>query len=471
VIDENRLIIKLGLRMIENTERYGLQALIDAAAGGRGERQGKKRKINSGFIGFTIAPRMNAAGRVSRASIAVELLLAEDEQTAFQLAEELCRLNLERQTEENRIAEEAYQKIEETLDREHDRVIVIEDDSWHQGIIGIVSSRITERYGLPSILISFDGTTLGEPLGTDIGKGSGRSIKGVNLVEALMHCESLLVRYGGHELAAGLSVRRCNIEGFRKKINDYAAEHLTEEDLCVSIDADCEVDIRDLTMTLAQEITSMEPFGIANPVPNMVLKNVRITRIIPMGGGKHLRLVLQKDGIDLSAVWFGTGLAQFPFELWETVDVLFQLSINEFQNVTSLQLVVQDMRHAADFEQIYQQQLVRYEEIRNGALFDSSEDVIPGRDDIALVFSTLRKEYRAGHTVFSMRRILAMLSDSGIHYIKLKFIIRIMQELQVCGVSEPTPDRYLFEFGYRAEKTNIEKSSILRKLKGQLRKG
>ena len=471
VIDENRLIIKLGLRMIENTDRYGLRALIDAASGGKNERQTKKRKINSGFIGFTIAPRMNAAGRVSRASIAVELLLAEEENSAEILAEELCRLNLERQTEENRIAEEAYQKIEETLDREHDRVIVIEDDSWHQGIIGIVSSRITERYGLPSILISFDGTTQGEPLGTDVGKGSGRSIKGINLVEALMHCESLLIRYGGHELAAGLSVRRCNIDDFRKRINAYAAEHLSEEDLCVSIDADCEVDVRDLTMTLAQEISSLEPFGIANPVPNLVLKNVRIARIIPMGGGRHLRLVLQKDGIDLSAVWFGTGPTQFPFELWETVDVLFQLSINEFQNVTSLQLIIQDMRHAADFEKEYEQQLVRYEEIRNGASFDATEDVIPSRDDIALVFSALRKEYRAGHTVFSMRRILAMLSDCGIHYIKLKFIIRIMQELQVCGVSEPSADRYLFEFGYRAEKTNIEKSSILRKLKSQLRKG
>ncbi|MBQ8212668.1 MAG: single-stranded-DNA-specific exonuclease RecJ [Clostridia bacterium] len=470
VIDENRLIIALGLRMIENTKRPGLRALIDAATGGKNERYPKKRKINSGFIGFTIAPRMNAAGRVSRASIAVELLLAEDSNNAELLAEELCRLNLERQTEENRIAEEAYKKIDETLDREHDRVIVIDDDSWHQGIIGIVSSRITERYGLPSILISFDGTTQGEPLGTDIGKGSGRSIKGVNLVEALMHCEELLVRFGGHELAAGLSVRRCNIEAFRRKINTYAAEHLDEEALCVSVDADCEVGVRDLTMTLAQEIASMEPFGISNPVPNLVLRNVRIMRIVPMGGGKHLRLVLEKDGIELSAVWFGTGPAQFDFELWETVDLLFQLNINEFQNVTSLQLIVQDMRHAADFEEEFERQITRYEEIRGGAPYDLSEEVLPSRDDIALVFSLLRKEYRAGHTIFSMRRMLAMLSDTHINYIKLKFIIRIMQELQVCGVTEPSPDRYLFEFGYRAEKTNIDKSSILRKLKTQLRK-
>ena len=172
----------------------------------------------------------------------------------------------------------------------------------------------------------------------------------------------------------------------------------------------------------------MEPFGIANPVPNLVLKNARIARIIPMGGGKHLRLVLQKDGIELSAVWFGTGIAQFPFELWETVDLLFQLNINEYQNVTSLQLIVQDMRHALDFEKEYERQLIRYEEIRSGAPFDAVEDVIPSRDDIALVFSVLRKEYRAGHTVFSMRRILAMLSYHDIHYIKLKFIIRIMQK-------------------------------------------
>jgi single-stranded-DNA-specific exonuclease len=194
IVDENRLIVTLGLRMLEKTNRLGLRALIEAAAGGKGDgKYPKKRKINSGFIGFSIAPRMNAAGRVSNASIAVELLLSENVAQAEKLAEHLCELNTARQIEENRIAEQAYQKIEETFDPESDRVIVIDDDTWKQGIIGIVSSRITEKYGLPSILISFDGTAGDIPTATDVGKGSGRSVKGMNLVEALTDSEELLV--------------------------------------------------------------------------------------------------------------------------------------------------------------------------------------------------------------------------------------------------------------------------------------
>ncbi len=475
VVDENRLIVTLGLHLLEKTDRMGLAALIEATSGAKneGSRYPKKRKINSSFIGFTIAPRMNAAGRVSNASIAVELLLSEDQESAERLAAELCELNLLRQKEENRIAEEAYQKIEKTYRPESDRVIVIDDDTWQQGIIGIVSSRITERYGVPSILISFDGTVDGTPTPSDIGKGSGRSIKGMNLVGALTACEELLVRFGGHELAAGLSIRRCDIDEFRRRINEYAREQLDDGMMRISMDADCEVDIRELTMPLAQEIASMEPFGVSNPVPNLVLRDAKLVRVIPMGGGKHLRLTLEKDGIEMSAVWFGMSQANLKVDLFETVDVLFQLNINEFQNVTSLQMIVQDMHGAEALETEYLHEIARYEEICSGAAFDESEDVLPDRNDIAAVYTALRREYRAGHTVFTMKRILHLLAGYEgvhIHYIKLKFIIRIMQELQVCGVTEPDEDRYVFEFGYRAEKTNIERSSILRKLRTQGRR-
>ena len=474
VIDENRLIVTLGLELLQATQRPGLRALIDAvSANGRGDGRSapKKRSINSGFIGFTIAPRMNAAGRVSNASIAAELLLADNAKTAQALAEELCRLNTVRQVEENRIAEEAYRKIEQTLD-ENDRVIVIDDDGWQQGIIGIVSSRITERYGLPSILISFEGGD-GEPMGDDIGKGSGRSIKGLNLVDALTDSEDLLVRFGGHELAAGLSICRSNIDEFRRKINRYAKEHMTEDALSVSIDADCEVESRDLTLSLAQELSAMEPFGISNPVPNFILRDATIKRMVPMSAGKHMRMTVEKDGMEMTAIWFGTSIESIDFAVGETVDILFQFSINEYQGVTSLQLIVQDMKYAADYKHTYESAVARYEEIRAGASYDASENILPCRDDIVVVYTALRREFRAGRSVFSMRRLLSLLASMGqseIGYVKLKFIIRIMQELMICGVIEAADDTYVFEFSYQTSKTNIEKSSILRRLRLQQRK-
>ncbi len=473
IIDENRLIVTLGLRQIEHTKRPGLRALIDAASGANA-RGGKARKINSSFIGFVIAPRMNAAGRVSNASIAVELLLCRERARAQELAQELCDLNLQRQVEENRIAEQAYQQIEETLDAENTRVIVIENDTWQQGIIGIVSSRITERYGLPSILISFEGTTNGCPTMNDLGKGSGRSVKGLNLVEALSSCQDLLSRFGGHELAAGLTVQRGNIEAFRERINRYAAEQLGEEPLCVTMDADCEVTVSDLTMQLAHDITALEPFGVSNPVPLFVLRDATLVRVVPIGGGKHVKLTLVKDGVELTAVWFGMSPVRLPFELLESVDVMFQLNINEFQNTLSLQLLVQDMQTSEVFARAYRKEEQRYEEIYQGASFNVEEQVIPVRDEIAVVYKLLRREYRNGHTVFPMRRLLSLLRTQGagdIGYIKLKFIIRIMQELLVCGVTETDRDLYVFVFYDSTAKTNIEKSSILHRLKKQLRKG
>ena len=476
IVDENRLIVALGLKLLEETKRPGLRALIDAASGNKTADHKfppKKRKINSGFIGFVLAPRINAAGRVSSASIAVELLLATDMSVAEELAQELCDLNTTRQVEENRIAVEVYQKIEQMPPELCDRIIVIEGDTWQQGIIGIVSSRITEKYGLPSILISFDGSTRGYPSDDDLGKGSGRSIKGLNLVEALADCEEHLARFGGHELAAGLTIRRGNIDAFRKQINQYAHKQLSEDMLCISIDADCEVKMSELTLALAQEIDKLEPFGTSNPVPNFVLRDASLVRIIPMGNGKHTKLILEKDGISMVAVWFGTEYTAIPFEIGDRVDAMFQLNINEFQNVTSLQMIVQDIQLSQTYEESFKDAWERYEEIRAGAPITVEEDVIPTRDDMACVYTLLRREHQIGHTYFPIRRILSMVNQQGmtIGYYKLKTIIRIMQELNICEITEPVRDCFVFDFYFNPTKTSIEKSSVLKKLKLQLYKG
>lgn len=476
IVDENRLIVALGLKLLEETKRPGLRALIDAASGNRAGDQKfppKKRKINSGFIGFVLAPRINAAGRVSSASIAVELLLATDNERAAELAEELCNLNTTRQVEENRIAVEVYQKIEQMPTELCDRIIVIEGDTWQQGIIGIVSSRITERYGLPSILISFDGSTRGFASDDDLGKGSGRSIKGLNLVEALADSEEHLARFGGHELAAGLTIRRGNIDAFRKQINQYAHKHLTEDMLCISIDADCEVQMKDLTLALAQEIDKLEPFGTSNPVPNFVLRDASLLRIIPMGNGKHTKLILEKDGISMVAVWFGTEHTSIPFEIGDRLDVMFQLNINEFQNVTSLQMIVQDIQLSKAYEESFMDAWERYEKIRAGAPITADEDVIPTRQDMACVYTLLRREYQVGHTYFPIRRILSLIAqqETPLGYYKLKTIIRIMQELNICDITEPMRDCFVFDFYFNPTKTSIDKSSILKKLKLQLCRG
>ena len=473
IIDENRYIVAIGLEAVQNTSRCGLNALIEASSynpNARQDQQQKRKKITSGFIGFGIAPRINAAGRISSATKAVELLLEQQPEVARERAEELCRINTQRQIEENRIAEQAYKTIEQEHDFVNDRVIVLEDDSWQQGIIGIVSSRITEKYGLPSVLISFDGATRGYASLDDVGKGSGRSIKGMNLVDALTHCSDLLTRYGGHELAAGLSIARCNIDEFRQRINQYARENLDSDALDIRYEADCEVDVHQLTMPLAVELCALEPYGVANPTPELICRNLTVYKIIPLGAGKHCKIILTKDGLQMQAVWFGTPASTCPFSVSDCVDVMFQLSINEYQNVKSLQLIVKDMRISDDYAEKCKSERKRYQEILEGAEFVASENVLPNREDIAEVYKLLRRECRIGHNTFSHKTLLSTLNLTSalqINYIKLKFIIAILEELKLCGVKEPGENLYIFDVYCNVEKTNIENSEILKELRMQ----
>ena len=466
LVDENRLIVSYGLSRINREPRAGIAALIEAANGkGRAPR-----RVNSTFIGFGIAPRMNAAGRMGDATVAAELLLSEGGEKSERLAGELCELNAERQTEENRIAEAAYRKIEEQAAKEKPRVLVLDDDDWHQGIIGIVASRITERYGLPSILVTYDGSPDRDGSAADLGKGSGRSVKGLNLVEALTACADLLERFGGHELAAGLSVRRGNIPLLRERLNAYAAERLTDEMLCVCLDADCEVGMTELTEKLVEETEKLEPFGTANPAPVFVLRNANLRRVSPIGGGKHLRMTVEKDGVSMGAVWFGMTLAALDFDTAEPVDLMFRLGINEFRGETSLQMTLIDARPTVDGEAELEREKRRYAEIEAGGHFARTEDLLPSRDECGAVWRFLRREAALGHSTFPVRRLLLRLNGQGaghFNYCKLMWILRIFDELKLCSFREPVPDTLLLSPDGSGGKKDLDSSVLLASLRAR----
>ncbi len=480
IVDENRIIVKFGLAMLEKTKRLGLTALMEAAALGSnpnvrpvvadGKPKAKPRKINSTYIGFTIAPRINAAGRISTASRAVELLLTTDEEIAELLAHELCEINYTRQIEENKIAEAAYQKIEDELDLSKQKVIVVADDDWLQGVVGIVSSKVTEKYGLPSILISFDGSAVANtPSGLDIGKGSGRSIRGFNLVEALLYSKDTLVKFGGHELAAGLSLRRKDLDAFREKINEYADRHLSEEDLYYRIEADRELLLDDVSMELANEIGKLEPFGNMNQTPNFIIRGLRVMRAQLIGSGNHSKFVFEHNGRTVNAVMFYRSYLSLGIKENDLVDVLFTLDINEFQGNRSVQLIIQDIKHSEEYISYFKDENEIYQAIRKGDPY-SDGDICPTRDDFAVVYSMLRKEFRTGNDMMTEVEIyhkLRAISGCNIRLAKLKIILEVLNELKICTVREVNPGIYQYDIYFNQEKTSIDRSSILKKIKNQ----
>lgn len=469
--DENRLIVAFGLNKIEKGARMGLTALCEAVARKPdGSKNTRAPKITSSFVGYTLAPRINAAGRISSASLAVELFLTSSRDKADELALRLCDINRERQTEETRIAMEAYARIEASHDFENDPVIVLEADNWHHGVIGIVASRITEKYGLPSILISFDGAQSDGNL--DIGKGSGRSVKGLNLVDALVHCGDLLEKYGGHELAAGLSVSRDNIDAFRKKINAYARENFSKIDLIPTIDADFVISGDEVNTRNADELRILEPYGVSNPVPSFVLLNMKVEDVQPISFGKHTKVLLKREGMpSLTAMYFSRSPKDAEVYAGDTVDVFAAMDINEFGGQRTAQLIVRDIRICETEEKKYDALRKRYDEIWQGGAVEKDEDVVPTRDEFATVYNFLRRRSRFGEEIFTVREMLLREQPlSGIGYIKLRFIINILLELNIVGVEELAPEKYSFKMHYQSKHTDLEKSALLRRLRAAQRR-
>ena len=354
-----------------------------------------------------------------------------------------------------------------------DPVIVLDANDWHHGVIGIVSSRITEKYARPSILVSFEGNEdIADPI-EHVGKGSGRSVKGLNLVDALCYCSDHLVKFGGHELAAGLSVKRSELDAFRKKINEYAKENLHPDDMIPTFEADCVIDFDDVKLNLVHQLGQLEPYGIGNPTPMFVVRGIWVNEISSVSQGKHTRLSFTNGDHNVTGMYFSASSEEIGLFTGDKVDVLFNLDINEWMGRKNVQMIVKDIKRADGKDEINEQQRARFWQIWNGETFSEDENVLPTREDFATVYRFVVNACRAGYNTFTVRDLISRLSriasKSKIGYIKLKIIIKIFNELNLLGIEESSEDTYVFTVRL-AQKTDLEKSNLLRRLRSQQRK-
>lgn len=321
--DENRVISQLGLMLVKQTKNVGLKALLDSIG---------YSQIDSNTVSFGLAPRINACGRMGHEKIAVDLLLTNDVKKARELTEELNRYNGERQAIEKKIFEEAVELAKDT--KKH--CIVVGKENWHHGVIGIVSSKITEIYGKPSILLCFE---------EGKAKGSGRSIKGFDLHEALENCEEYIEQFGGHSMAVGVSLKEENVEKFSEKLDEYAKEKQIESIVPILL-IDQKVELKDLTINDIKQLKILEPFGEANPVPLFQLSNLKIESIRALSEGKHLKLTLKDENNRyLDVIGFNMGNLSNDYIIGQRVDVVGNLKINSYNNQEIIQLILSDMRH------------------------------------------------------------------------------------------------------------------------------
>lgn len=324
LVDENRVIAKLGLMLIRQTRNIGLKSIIDTSG---------YTKIDSNSISFGIAPRINACGRMGKAEDALELFLSKNYNEVSELAKRLNDYNKLRQDTEKEIYENAIKQIEQNkLDKNNS--IIVGGHNWHHGVIGIVSSKITEMYFKPSILLSFEED--------GIGTGSGRSIPGFDLHEALTKCLDNVEKFGGHSMAVGLTVKKEKFEKFKKEFEQIATNSNVSEIIPV-INIDAKIDFSAINKDMVESLKQLEPFGEGNKMPVFVFKNLKIDSIRALSEGKHLKLTLKEGNTVVNAIGFNIGNLADEYRIGDKIDVVGVLEINNFNGVESLQINIKDI--------------------------------------------------------------------------------------------------------------------------------
>lgn len=458
VTGENRIIIHIGLGLLRGTEDVSMKSLLCAAGietdSGRNRKSVLKR-ISVSSIAFGVAPRINAAGRMGDAGRAVQLFMTESPMLADAIAEELCAFNRERQALENSILKEAEAFLFKNPHAAECDVLVISGDSWHHGVIGIVASKITERYGKPCVLISF-------AKDSDEGRGSARSVIGFDIFAAFSACSKLLTKFGGHELAAGLTIERGNVDAFREAINAYASDAFAAgmpEPVC---EIDCEVSESDINMVEANELMRLEPYGAGNPAPVFLLKNAQIDDITLLKEDKHTKLMIKSGDMLVPALLFGRNLISEGYECGDSADIVFSLDINEFRGMSSIQMMAKEIRFGKDTLLEYIEAEEYAEKVILGREVCEAEDY-PDRCDFVLFYKFLQKNAPAKGTEINIKAALRALPS--VSFVKLKIMMAVFIDAGLITADKCSGMTYSFSLPKVTEKTDIINNRLLNGIK------
>ena len=369
---ENRVFVDRGLQSLRTTRRPGIAALMQEAGCA-------PENVSASSIGFMLAPRINAAGRMGQIELALNLFLTQDPQEGAFLAKALCDLNRQRQAVESEIYDQAISMLPQGSVPE---AIVLAEETWHQGVVGIVASRIAEEYCCPTFLICLDG---------EHGKASSRSFGGFNLFSSLRELSHLLESYGGHELAAGFTISRSQIPAFRSRICEIASAYYSDDTPRTVLDIDCAIQPELLTLSGIDSLSALEPCGNGCPKPVLMMKQLTVERITPVGGGRHLRLRLRCGRYTLGAIYFSATAESASIRPGDLVDVAFNPQINEFRGERNVQMNVIDIRPSCNAEAC--PEMFGYRTLHQQPVTaEMAEALLPDRNTLALVWRYLSAE-------------------------------------------------------------------------------
>lgn len=411
LLDENRFIVKTGLQKITDAPNKGLKQLIDLCV--------SSSNVTSGTIGFAIAPRINAAGRMENAEVGVQLFITQDTEKVSDIAQHLCELNTKRQQIENDIFVEAIEIIErEDLDKRFNALVLWKEE-WHSGIIGIVASKLKEKYNKPVVLFSVD----------ENAKGSGRSVIPFNLYEAFENSKDILIQYGGHKYAAGVLIENDKLKEFRNKLSDSVGDFLTESDFSCDIDIECDLSHNLVTYKTASDISLLQPYGKSNEVPLFRIKNVKISDIYATSNNRHLRLKFLIGGKSVTGFYFSQSLKQFDYREGDLVDIVCELNENEFRNIKSVQLIVRDMRYGDTVIDSYSNKRDFCDKSKN-----LIKSMLPTRSDIGTVYRFICQHISHGRKIFNLDTLTNMINNdflAKLNFEKMYFAIKVLLELGI----------------------------------------
>lgn len=426
LIGENRSIVKYGLQMLAVTDNLGLRALMEVA-------KISTEKLSSQSLAFGLAPRINAAGRMEEAALAVNLLLSDTEEEATALAQQLEALNASRKEQESTILSDIEQQLGKSPHLLNDRVLTFYSEGWHQGVIGIVSSKVLEKYAKPNLLMTRN---------DDMLTGSARSVSDYSLFAALTACSDKLLRYGGHKQAAGFTLPVADFSEFKREIEEYSAKHFKVMP-SFTYEVDKVLEANELAVETISSLDMLEPFGAQNQQPLFMVSNAKIEKIEPVSENKHVRVSLNAGGVYIKGMCFRMSTEQFMFSLGDEVDCLANITINHYNGKEYLSVIIKDM-HLKGFSQdsffnakTYYEMFVRHEKMSDNVI----KKVTPTRDEIAVIYKNLKNQngcngdvevyyntfLKIGMNYCKFRLILDVLSDAG-----LIIVSPILDSITIC---------------------------------------